>query len=230
MRKKEKRSGEYSKSVKKFIKDLNCAMRMSDGLVALLTALTETKPNCQRIAERAPDMHQFLGRGMKNHLRDALNKFVSGAEQWARHLMVEDIEKLPSYCTEIEYTGTNFVAYGRSGEITTFDGAVEINGRPVIVDTRDTWWAYVKSKYFREQDTARVTLLDDLFGAGNYDRVLALPSDCAPQAARTGPLARAPNNTYRGVHIARMPFTKAAFDKYMAALAGEFDLFASASK
>jgi hypothetical protein len=181
----------------------------------------------RRIAEHAPDKPQFLGKAIKNHLRDTMNAFITGAEKWARHLMVEDIDKLPPYCTEIDYNGTNFIAYGRSGEITTFDGALEINGRPTIVDTRDTGWHYIKKGYFHKQGAARATLLDDLFGAGNYDRLLALPGDCAPRVQSSATPA---STQYRGVQIVRMPFTKEEFDRCLGALAGEFELLASTGK
>ena len=104
-----------------------------------------------------------------------------------------------------------FLGSDTGRHITTGDSYLSVNKRPVAVDIRLSPWRIVTHKtYFKSMDVARSVVLDDLFGKGNYDRVLVVPGTEA--------------KVYHGVHIVRPSFSLGEYQEQAKAVAAKYNL------
>ncbi len=173
----------------------------NDGLIALMTMLSQKKIDnaltIERLVGREINAETMTGEVAKQALRATLFGFIQTTTGWAEPYKLEhDRYKFKDNGSQIIVSGI-----GRD-IITTYDAAISINGRPVIVDIRIANWPNLRERYFGNlAHWERKVPLDDVLGEGNYDRVLAVPLD--------SPLAKKKDD----VHMVRIPYTREQFKR-----------------
>ncbi len=170
---------------------------MNDGLVAVLTELTYAQLSWNEIAKRMheevfPDQQNYNGQAAKHGLRIILERLAERSK---------DVKLITLPATDYSTckdTGKQILVQGKSGSrIIHVDSALIVNGRPATVDIRISRWTNLTNKYFRDGETDRRIVLDDMFGASAYDCVLVVPD--------------AERKVYHGVHIVKPSFSRAGF-------------------
>lgn len=184
---------------------------MDDGLVALLTELTYAKPDWDEIARRMKgqkhDLQNFEGIAAKYALRVMVNAFIKRCSGWAEPAVLPEL----SYgAAEDDGSQTTIFSRDRTRPIVAYSSLLRVNKRPVAIDIKVAKWVNLTNKYFREQGLAKNTVLEDLFGSNNFDRVLVVPG--------------AESKVYHGVHVVRPSYSLADFRRKAEETAGKYGL------
>ncbi len=171
---------------------------MDDGLVALLTELTYAKPDWNEIAKRTAgqkyELQMFEGVASKYALRIMIEAFIQKSKGWAEPL---NLPELSYGVPEDADSQITFFSRDRTRPIVGYDSMLRVNKRPVAVDIKIARWQNVTNGYFREQELAKNTVLEDLFGVNNFDRVLIVPNS--------------ERKAYHGVNVVRPSFSLAEY-------------------
>ncbi len=187
---------------------------MQNGLAEIINRLRSEQPHQGDIAVlmrgRTYAENTLAGAAAKNYLRLAVAEFLFCTERDASL-----ITAFPEtdYCKSYD-TGEQIrvVSKATRRDMVAYDAAVMISGRPAIIDIRTGTWNNINKKYFTNQHWDRTVPLEDFYGKGNYDRILMLPEDQAPQP------------TQGNVHIVKLPFTRDDFFQWAGSMANIYSL------
>jgi hypothetical protein len=160
----------------------------------------------ERLVGREINAETMTGEIAKQVLRATLFSFIKSTDGWTKPYKLEHDRY------KFKDNGSQIVVSGAGKDIiTTYDAALAINGRPVIVDIRIANWPNLRERYFSNlAHWERKIPLDDVLGEGNYDRVLAVPFD-SPSVKRRDE-----------AHIVRIPYTREQFKREAEQLARQY--------
>jgi hypothetical protein len=186
---------------------------MQNGLAELINRLRITRPDQGDVAVlmkgKTYAENALAGEAAKNYLRLAIDEFLSCTERDASL-----IKAFPEtdYCKSYD-TGHQIrvVSKATRRDLVAYDAAVMISGRPAIIDIRTGTWNNINKKYFTDQHWERTVPLEDFYGKDNFDRILVLPEDQAPQQIQ-------------GVHLVKLPFSRDDFFQWAGSMANIYSL------
>jgi len=187
---------------------------MQNGLAELISTLRKEHPHQGDIAVlmrgKTYNENSLAGAAAKHYLRLAVEEFRFCTERDASF-----INAFPEtdYCKSYD-TGEQIrvVSKATRRDMVAYDAAVMISGRPAIIDIRTGTWSNINKKYFTNQHWNRTVPLEDFYGKGNYDRILVLPEDQAPEQMQGG------------VHIVKLPYTRDDFFQWAGSMANIYRL------
>ena len=187
---------------------------MHNGLAELINRLRKEQLDQGDIAVlmrgRTYSDNALAGAAAKHYLRLAVAEFLFCTERDASFINAfPETDYCKSYDT---WEQIRVVSKTSKRDIVAYDSAVMISGRPAIIDIRTGTWNNINKKYFTSQHWDRAVPLEDFYGKGNYDRILVLPEDQAPEQMQAG------------VHIVKFPFTRDDFFQWAGSMANIYGL------